>query len=53
MLDDNQDWDSWETPIYARLYYEYARTGVCHCGSDMDGHGEGDNHSPVEMIYPL
>lgn len=26
------------------------RTGVCHCGEDIENHA-AENHSPVEMIY--
>lgn len=25
-------------------------SGICYCGSDIDSHGWGDNHGPVEMM---
>jgi hypothetical protein len=25
-------------------------TGICHCGSEMEGHAVYDNHSPVELL---
>jgi hypothetical protein len=25
-------------------------SGVCHCGSDMEGHPIWDNHAPTEMM---
>ena len=47
-LDQNiRFWDKWES----EMYYKYASSGVCHCGSSMEGHPVWDNHSPVEMMY--
>jgi len=40
-------WYAWESA----MYYKYASSGVCHCGSSMEGHPIWDNHSPVEMMY--
>lgn len=35
----------------SRLYSMYAvGSGVCHCGSVLDGHPVWDNHAPVEMM---
>lgn len=35
----------------SRIDHMYAvGSGICHCGSDVDTHGWGDNHSPVEMM---
>lgn len=27
-------------------------SGVCHCGTDMEGHSLWDNHAPTDMLYP-
>lgn len=44
--------------VPARIYFRcanfidwvlYHREGICHCGGDMDKHGWGDGHAPVEM----
>lgn len=34
----------------ADALYAAVRTGVCHCGEDIENHA-AENHSPVEMIY--
>lgn len=36
----------------ASLHNNEVEAEFCHCGSDVDGHGCYDNHSPVPMIYP-
>lgn len=28
------------------------RSGVCHCGAEMDGHSVYDNHGALEMVRP-
>lgn len=28
------------------------RSGVCHCGAEMEGHSLYDNHSATEMTRP-
>lgn len=34
----------------SRIYEMHSvGTGVCHCGTDMEGHPVWDTHSPVEM----
>ncbi len=40
-------WNAWDSA----MYYKYASSGVCHCGTGMEGHPLWDNHSPVEMMY--
>lgn len=53
MLDLTLPWDSLETPVFAQVYYEHTRSGVCYCGGDMENHPIWDNHAPTEMMYSL